>query len=278
MKNRFVILSAAILTGGILSLAATAVLQDVKLLQDQVTPEPAPAETKNMYTVQRGDTLKKIADKVGINQYTLAAVNHITNINKLSLKELELRTLNLEEVQYVIDIVTANDVENVEERKKIAQAIYDSSVKHNIDPMIVLGISGVESDWNPYVFALYVELPRKSNLPPRFKTLQEYAVVAYNCRNPSKYRPDIGMMQISYSSSKAMLTLGQNDTCRLHYDVVFNIQQGVRLLAMKYNKFHNKITDWYVTYHSADPQYTKEYRLKLNKKFYKIYKLLLERE
>jgi LysM repeat protein len=43
--------------------------------------QTAPVET--VYVVQRGDTLFRIAQRFGVNMYTLAQRNNITNINRI---------------------------------------------------------------------------------------------------------------------------------------------------------------------------------------------------
>jgi len=49
------------------------------------TPSPTPIPTSAIYQVQKGDTLKTIADKFGVSVSALAEINNLTDINALDI-------------------------------------------------------------------------------------------------------------------------------------------------------------------------------------------------
>jgi len=161
-----------------------------------------------IHIVKEGEFLSKIAKQYSLTPYTVASVNKIPKLNQLEVgQKLIMRPLEKNEVQYLVNLITARDIVDDEIRENLIDVIYDDSKKFNIDPMIVLGIFGAETTWNPYLTAMYVTIPDKTNLPPRFTNLQNKVVIPYNCSNPRPYKPDMGGMQVSYNDAKGTLNL-----------------------------------------------------------------------
>lgn len=54
------------------------------------TPSPTPIPTSAIYQVQKGDTLKTIADKFGVSVSALAEINNLTDVNAIDIGQMLL--------------------------------------------------------------------------------------------------------------------------------------------------------------------------------------------